>query len=99
MHSDPRVMATLGGVRTLEQTREYLRESAEHWERFGFGLWLFREIASGRFAGRGGLRHVEVDGESGVELAYSLAAELWRRGLATEMAREIVAVAFAEIEL
>ena len=33
MHADSRVMATLGGIRSREDHREYMIENIEHWER------------------------------------------------------------------
>jgi [ribosomal protein S5]-alanine N-acetyltransferase len=92
MHRDPRVMATLGGLRTGAQTRAFLRENLDHWDRHGFGLWVFRDRGDGRFVGRAGLRHVAIVGRDEVELAYALRAESWGRGLATEMARALVAL-------
>jgi ribosomal-protein-alanine N-acetyltransferase len=58
---------------------------------------MFRAQADGRFVGRGGLRHVYVGGHDEVELAYALMAAFWGRGLATEMARAIVTVAFEHL--
>lgn len=97
MHHDPRVMATLGGLRSDEQTQQFLRDNLRHWDRHGYGLWMFRAKAGGRFVGRGGLRHVHVGGHDEVELAYALMAEFWGSGLATEMAKAIVTVAFAHL--
>jgi RimJ/RimL family protein N-acetyltransferase len=34
IHADPRVMATLGGVRSDEQSDEFLRGGIAHWERY-----------------------------------------------------------------
>jgi RimJ/RimL family protein N-acetyltransferase len=99
MHQDPRVMATLGGLRSEEETRDFLRRNQEHWDRHGCGLWVFRDQADGRFAGRGGLRHVEVEGKPEVELAYALMAEFWGRGLATEMAKALLRLAFEQLGL
>jgi ribosomal-protein-alanine N-acetyltransferase len=105
MHRDPRVMATLAppgapnGLLSDEQTRQFLRRHLEHWERYGYGLWAFRDRANGRFVGRAGLSNTHVGGHDEVELAYALVAEYWGRGLATEMAREILAVAFEQFGL
>jgi RimJ/RimL family protein N-acetyltransferase len=99
MHRDPRVMATLGGLRSEDQTRRFLRHNLDHWDRHGYGLWVFRDHEGGRFVGRGGLRHVPVAGADKVELAYALMAESWGRGLATEMAEAIVTVAFEHLGL
>jgi ribosomal-protein-alanine N-acetyltransferase len=94
MHRDPRVMATLGGLRSAAQTQQFLRDNLRHWAQHGYGLWTFRSQADGRFVGRGGLRHVHVGGRDEVELAYALMAAFWGRGLATEMAKALVTVAF-----
>jgi ribosomal-protein-alanine N-acetyltransferase len=99
MHSDARVMATLGGVREEAQTHALIRANEEHWQRYGYGLWIFRDSATGAFAGRGGLRHLEVGGGSEIEVAYALRAEFWNRGLATEMAVAIVRIAFEELRI
>lgn len=94
MHRDPQVMATLGGVRTARQTRELLAGVVAHWQQHGFGIWMAHDLASGRFAGRGGLHHVAVEGQDEVEVAYGFRAEFWGQGLATELATESVRVAF-----
>jgi [ribosomal protein S5]-alanine N-acetyltransferase len=97
MHSDPQVMATLGGVRSRDETQRVLDLLVSNWETDGFGYWLARERASGGFAGRGGLRRVRLEGRPEVEVGYALMPAYWGRGLATELARESVRVAFAEL--
>lgn len=99
MHLDAVSMATLGGVRAPADTAEWLTRQAEHWQRHGFGLWTVHDRASGRFVGRGGLRHVAIDGRDEIEVAYALLADFWGRGLATELARECVRVAFDVLHL
>jgi len=124
MHSDPRVMATLGGQRSEGDTRRFLARQLDHWERHGFGLWMVfdsgvpssgsrvpgpeprvpsqggpRDRVSGRFVGRAGLRVVRLEEREEVEIAYAFMAHAWGRGLATEMARELVRVGFEELKL
>ena len=99
MHLDPRVMATLGGLRSPEQTRDWLDRQIGHWERCGFGLWIARERQTGQFAGRGGLHHVSIDDRDEIEVGYAFLAEFWGRGLATELARESIRVAFEVLNL
>jgi RimJ/RimL family protein N-acetyltransferase len=99
MARDPRVMATLGGVRSADEVRQALDTNLDHWQRHGFGLWTFRDPADGRFVGRAGLRNVQVEGRPEVELAYALRAEEWGHGLATEMARAILSLAFRRLRL
>lgn len=99
MHLDPRVMATLGGVRSPAQTKEWLERQIGHWQRCGFGLWMARDRATGQFVGRGGLHHIEIDGHDEVEVGYSFLPDFWGRGLATELARESVHTAFTVLQL
>lgn len=99
MHRDGAVMATLGGLRSDQQTRADLAGYLEHWERHGWGLWMLRERDGGRFVGRAGLRRVHVGGNDEVELAYALCAEFWNQGLATEISRALLALAFGPLQL
>jgi ribosomal-protein-alanine N-acetyltransferase len=106
MHRDLRVMATLapagapnGGVLSDEETQRFLHGHLDHWNRYGYGLWVFRDKADGRFVGRAGLYNTHVGGNDEVELAYALVAEYWNRGLATEMARAILRVAFELLQM
>ncbi len=99
MHSDARTMATLGGVRTLAETTAIARASAEHWQQYGFGLWMAYDAETGRFAGRGGLKHTIVENQDLVEVVYGFLPEHWGRGLATELAAECVRVGFERLLL
>jgi ribosomal-protein-alanine N-acetyltransferase len=92
-------MATLGGLHSDEETANYLRDNLDHWDRYGYGMWVFRDRADGRFVGRAGLRNTRVGGNDEVELAYALVAEYWGRGLATEIAKEILKLAFERLDL
>jgi ribosomal-protein-alanine N-acetyltransferase len=89
INQDPQVMATLGGVRSAAEVRQMMRAALEHWERHGYGIWIFRERDRGRFIGRAGLRSVTIEGEQVVELLYALMPEYWNRGVASEMAQAI----------
>ena len=99
MHADPQVMATLGGLRDEASTREWLAPVVGHWDQHGFGLWMFRDRESGHFAGRGGLRRLQIDGAAETEVAYALMPEFWGRGLASEIARASIQVAFESLAL
>jgi ribosomal-protein-alanine N-acetyltransferase len=93
LNQDPAVAKTMAGTRSGSETREFILSAVEHWERHGYGFWIFRERADGSFIGRGGLRHVDIDGRPEIEIAYAVMPEFWRRGFATEMARATVDVA------
>ena len=99
LHRDPEVMATLGGVRSDEQTREYVTTALAHWDRHGYGLWIFRDRATGAFVGRGGLRHVTLEETPEIEVAYTLARTSWGKGLATEIAAASLDVGIRQLGL
>jgi RimJ/RimL family protein N-acetyltransferase len=92
MDRDPRIMAPLGGVRTEAESRSYLERNLAHWAEHGFGIWVLREPGAGALIGRAGLRRVEVEGTSEVEIAYALRPEFWGRGIATDAARACVTI-------
>jgi [ribosomal protein S5]-alanine N-acetyltransferase len=89
-------MNYMGGVRTEDQSRRWLRDNLRHWHVHGFGLWTFRDVIGGSFVGRCGLRRVELETGGEVELGYALMSRYWRKGLATEMAQAVLQVAVAQ---
>jgi ribosomal-protein-alanine N-acetyltransferase len=99
MHQDPRVMATLAGLRPVEELRARHQRNLDHWKQHGFGWWTARDRTDGRFMGRGGLRHCHIGGRDEIELGYGFVAECWGRGLATELAVASVRVGFEVLKL
>jgi [ribosomal protein S5]-alanine N-acetyltransferase len=94
MHNDPRVMATLGGLRTPEELEASNQRLLACWTNDGFGWWVARDGRDGQFVGRGGLRRIQIEGRDEVELGYGLAAEFWGRGLAGEIAEASMRAGF-----
>jgi [ribosomal protein S5]-alanine N-acetyltransferase len=99
MDSDPQYMALLGGTRDAAATQAYLHRNLAHWDEYGHGLWMLRDLegGGGGGGGRGGvmagrcvLRHLDVEGTDEVELGYGFHPKYWGRGLATEIALELL---------
>lgn len=99
---DPRV------ARTIWPGEEYpseamllhsLGDKIDHWDRYGFGLWLLRDRATGAVVGRGGLQHTRASGADEIEAGWAIAPERWGQGLATELARACVDVGFLMLSL
>ena len=100
LHSDPDVMATIGGVRTHTESAEWLAANLEHWDNHGFGQWTLTERSGGTLVGRGGLRLIDPSvGEPLVEIGYTLARRSWHQGYATEAARAFITIAFDHYDL
>ncbi len=90
MHRDETVMATLGGLRSDDETAQFLASSIAHWRSHDFGLWVWRDKANGAFVGRAGIRRITLGDRPEIELAYALMSEYWSRGLATEIGRALL---------
>ena len=99
MHQDEQVMAYLSGVRSREQTANYMEQNLSHWEKYGYGIWVLRENSTGDLIGRGGMRNAVLGGNEEVEVAYGLLPEFWNKGLATEFAGAVVRIGLSEIGL
>ena len=99
MHQDEQVMSYLGGIRSSEQTAEYMEQNLYHWEKYGYGIWVLRENSTGGLIGRGGLRNAVLGGNNEVEMAYGLLPEFWNKGLATEFAGAVVRIGLSKISL
>lgn len=99
---DPRVARTLwpGEPAPSEAQLHYiLSDKLDHWDRYGFGLWLLRDRATGVMVGRGGLQHTVVGRDGEVEAGWAITPERWGEGLATELAHACTSVAFGKLEL
>jgi [ribosomal protein S5]-alanine N-acetyltransferase len=98
MHQDAITMASLGGVRSEQQTRDYMQRFLDHWQENGFGMWLLYDRDQ-QFVGRAALRRMELDGQIEVEVGCALLAPFWNKGVASEMVRALVNLAFVRLGL
>jgi len=96
---DPRVGATLGGTLSPARVAASIERQRDHWERHGFGFWVWRERSSGMAVARGGLFHTHVGGRDEVEVGWAVAADRWGEGFATELGAASVRVAFDQLGL
>jgi [ribosomal protein S5]-alanine N-acetyltransferase len=92
MHGNAQMADALGESRTVAESAASLERNLAHWDRFGFGLWVLRDLPTGRVAGTAGLRHRDIDGSAEVELRCALFPEFWGRGLGTDAARACVTI-------
>lgn len=99
MHTNEKVMQTLGGIRNEDQTIKNLNWNIKKWEDNGFGLWMFYLKDTKEWIGRGGLRRVEVGGNLEVEIGYALMPKFWNQGIATEITEACLEIAFEIIRL
>ena len=96
---DPRVGAMLGGTLSPARVAASIERQREHWERHGFGLWMWRERATGAAVARGGLFRTHVGGRDEVEVAWAVMPDRWGEGFATELGAASVAFGFERLAL
>jgi ribosomal-protein-alanine N-acetyltransferase len=96
---DPLVAATLGGVRSDEEVRDFLARNLKQWDQHGYGRWMWHSKKDGGFVGRGGLLNIELEGREQIEVGYAIVPEFWNQGLATEIARESIRIALEELDM
>lgn len=99
LYQTPMVVKTLGGLRARDQIVQSLEGHLDHWDSYNFGYYIFEDRQTESFIGRGGLRRCLIDGKQEVEVAYALLPEYWGKGLATEIVKKLVDIAFRKLGL
>ena len=84
LYANPEVMRFLGGPRSKDEVQHILNRYIREYELYGHSFFATIQKSDQRFIGQCGLLKQEVEGLPDVELAYVLAPEYWRRGLALE---------------
>ncbi|MEK8144341.1 GNAT family N-acetyltransferase [Streptomyces sp. M10(2022)] len=95
LHADPRVNRFVGEF-SRRQALERLAEVERQWAERGHGLCAVELRSSGEFIGRSGLQYWQQFDE--VELGWTLKAERWGHGYATEAAQACLDWGFATLE-
>ena len=102
MNADPVVMEHFfHGVRTREETANFMARIEQEFERRGFGLWAIEVRGTAPFIGFVGLHEAvfEAPFTPAVEVGWRLARQFWGNGYATEAARTAVAFGFDQVGL
>jgi RimJ/RimL family protein N-acetyltransferase len=101
INRDPAVMQFMPASLSAEESDAFVERIETHFNQHGFGLWAAQLRNPDQFIGYIGLAvpRFQAHFMPAVEIGWRLASEFWRRGLATEGARAIVAHAFRVLEL
>jgi RimJ/RimL family protein N-acetyltransferase len=101
LYGDPEAMRYVGAdgrARTPEQTVRGVGRLIHHQEQHGYSLWAVTERETGEVIGVAGLVLEDFEGPE-AEVVYELQRDRWGRGIATEVARACLEVAFERLEL
>jgi ribosomal-protein-alanine N-acetyltransferase len=99
LYADPDITRYLGGVKSAAQVDELLKTRILDYydEHPGLGIWMTEERATGTCLGFHLLNHIQ--GESIVQVGYSLTKPAWGRGFATEGAVAVLHHGFVTLGL
>lgn len=102
VHTDAGTMKTLsvdGSSLTEAESRAVMHGHLTHWEKNGFGIWLFSDRVLGEDIGYCGLRKYERAGQAETELFYGVHSRVFQKGYGTEMARAVVDIGFNRLSI
>ena len=94
MLEHPEVMRFYPKRYTREEARAWIERQMQRYADHGHGLWLVAERGSETPVGQVGLMMQEVEGIWEPEIGYLVHRPFWRRGYASEAAREVRRYAF-----
>jgi ribosomal-protein-alanine N-acetyltransferase len=86
MLADAEVMRYYPSCCNREEAAQWLQRQLDRYARFGHGLWLAEERASGEPRGQVGLTRQTVEDRLRVDCGWLIHRPYWRQGLATEAA-------------
>jgi mutator protein MutT len=113
LHHDAAVARWRGGPWTTATARHWAARTGQEWETAGVSKWIAYDRATGELVGRGGLSRMDAEGErtrriasmlpSGrwtadrLEVGWTVRADRWGRGYATEIGRAALTLAFDDL--
>jgi len=86
MLADPEVMRYYPKCYTRDEAAAWVQRQMDRYARYGHGLWLVKEKATGQPVGQVGLVIQNVRGVDEKEVGYLIHRPFWRCGFATEAA-------------
>ena len=99
IYGDAEITQYLGGVKTPAEIGAMLESRIlRYYDRHpGFGIWLTVDKATGTRLGFHLLNNIQ--GESIIQIGYTLTKEAWGRGFATEVAFAVLRYGFVDLGL
>jgi RimJ/RimL family protein N-acetyltransferase len=86
MVADVEQMTFYPRPKTRDEAAAWIRLNTGLYATRGFGIWFIEALPGPRFAGYCGIRPLELDQVSEIEIGWHVHRDFWRRGIATEAA-------------
>ncbi len=97
--SDAETMEYYPAPFTYEQTQTWIKRNQERYLNDGFGLWAICLKETNELIGDCGLVKQDLDGDIEVEIGYHVSKTYWRKGYASEAAKECKEYGFNHLKL
>jgi RimJ/RimL family protein N-acetyltransferase len=97
LHQHEQVAAWFWGRFTVDMALRRAAAFQRGWETDGVGKWLAYDRGTSALVGRGGLKRIDLDAATYLEVGWTVHPETWGLGYATEIGRAGLAYAFDEL--
>ncbi len=99
MVADPEQMRYYPHPRSREEARAWLGRNLAVYEEHGHGTWYLEAADDGGFAGYCGIRPLDLEGRTEMEIGWHILRTRWNQGLATEAAAAAMDLGFTRFGL
>lgn len=99
MVADEEQMAFYPRPRTTEEASAWIGRNLDFYQHLGFGFWLIQSTATSAFLGYCGIRPLDLNGTSEIELGWHTKKTSWNQGIATEAASACRDLAFTRFDI
>ena len=72
--------------KTRGEAAAWISRNLAMYKQYGFGFWLIESALSSNFVGYCGIRPLELEGASEIEIGWHTKKTCWNQGIATEAA-------------
>jgi RimJ/RimL family protein N-acetyltransferase len=86
MVGDDEQMTFYPRPKTRDEAAAWIRRNTSLYATHGYGTWLIEALPDRRFAGYCGIRPLELDHVSEIEIGWHVHKHFWKQGIATEAA-------------
>ncbi|AOP32977.1 GCN5 family acetyltransferase [Leptospira tipperaryensis] len=100
MNSDPLVMKYFPKLLTREESEQFITKIQNHFQTFGYGLWVLETKRNKEFLGFTGFMNVTFSSffTPSIEIGWRLHPSFWSRGYATEAASTCLQHGFSRLK-
>jgi RimJ/RimL family protein N-acetyltransferase len=94
MVADPEQMVFYPRPKTRDEAAAWIGRNLALYAERGFGIWRLEPVRGAEFVGYCGIRPLELEGVSEIEIGWHTNKRFWNQGMATEAAKAARDLAF-----